>query len=296
MFRDREKGQLLNSLSNNVSSLVHGHVGCGKTTLLQSTIEEFNSGSSVKAVYVDATLYQTTNSILQEILSTVSPLSTIPKSNSQLIHRLAAKVKRTGMIVCMDHFERVKEVSIVDKLLSLGIGLILVPEDSEIFKRLSKSAGSRIASSVHIPGYTEDQVSDILLDRAQSALKQGSYTKSLIKKIAERSKGNVALGISLLKACVAKAESENRKSILESDIPGSIVENPRLTDDEQTIFEILKDKVRVPASKLYRIYSETAKYPKGTRAFREYMRRLRAMGLVKAVGEKRWRIYEFCGE
>lgn len=104
------------------------------------------------------------------------------------------------------------------------------------------------------------------------------------------------MGISLLRACVTKAEGQNRKSILESDIPASIVNNPKLTDDERTIFEILKGKGRVPASKLYRIHSKIAKYPKGRRAFREYIRRLRAMGLVRAIGEKRWRIYEFCGE
>lgn len=296
LFRDNEKAQLLRFLSNNVNTFIHGPVGSGKTTLLKSTIEEFNSGNSTKAVYVDATLYQTTNSILQEILSTVSPLSTIPKSNSQLIHRLLARAKRTKMIVCIDHFERVKEVSVVDKLLSLGIGLVLVSQDKGCFKRLSKSTRSRIASSLRIPKYTQDQVRDILFERAEMALKEGCYGKSFIKKIAERSKGNIALGISLLKACVTKAEGEKRKSILESDIPASIVNNPKLTDDEHTIFDILKGKGRVPASKLYRIYSELAKYPKGRRAFREYMRRLRAMGLVRAIGEKRWRIYEFCGE
>lgn len=130
MFRDKEKAQLLRFLSNSIKTFIHGPVGSGKTTLLKSAIEEFNSGSNTKAVYVDATLYQTTNSILQEILSTVSPLSTIPKSNSQLIHRLLARAERTRMVVCIDHFERVKEVSVVDKLLSLGIGLILVSEDS----------------------------------------------------------------------------------------------------------------------------------------------------------------------
>jgi Cdc6-like AAA superfamily ATPase len=296
LFRDEEKAQLLNSLSNNVNTFVHGSVGSGKTTLLKSVIEEFNSGNGVKAVYVDATLYQTTNSILQEILSSVSPLGTIPKSNSQLIHRLNAKASRTKMIACIDHFERVKEVSVVDKLLSLGIGLVLVSDDEKYFKRLSRSARSRIANSFQIPKYTQDQVSDILLDRTLSALKQGCYEGSLIEKIAERSKGDAALGISLLKACVTKAESDNRKSITESDIPGSVVNNPKLTDDEQMIFEILEEKRRLPASKLYRLYSEAAKFPKGRRAFREYMRKLKTMGLVRAIGEKRWRIYEFCGE
>jgi Cdc6-like AAA superfamily ATPase len=73
LFRDEEKAQLLNCLSNNLNTFVHGPVGSGKTTLLKSVIEEFNSGNSVKAVYVDATLYQTTNSILQEILCKISP-------------------------------------------------------------------------------------------------------------------------------------------------------------------------------------------------------------------------------
>jgi len=59
--------------------------------------------------------------------------------------------------------------------------------------------------------------------------------------------------------------------------------------------ELMKERKRLPASRLYELYVERAEKAKSERTFREYMRRLRAKGLVRAIGEKRWRVYEFCG-
>jgi len=93
LFRDKERLKLLKFLLNGINTFIYGTVGSSKTTLLKSIIEELNSVNNAKVIYVDATLHQTTNSILREVLSSISPLSAISKSNSYLINRLKEKLR-----------------------------------------------------------------------------------------------------------------------------------------------------------------------------------------------------------
>jgi len=51
----------------------------------------------------------------------------------------------------------------------------------------------------------------------------------------------------------------------------------------------------LPASILYDFYVQNTRHPKGERSFRNYMENLCSKGLVKAIGEKRGRIYEVVG-
>ena len=292
LFREEEKAKLLRALLNDVNTFIYGPSGSGKTALLKLTIEEFNSMNKARAVYVDAALCQTTNSILKEILSNLNPLSAIPRSNSYLIERLRRMGKR--MTVCIDHFEQLKDASVIDKLLSLGITVILVSNSRASFERLSRYAVSLIPNFLHVARYTDEQVYRILAERARQALSEGCCKSTIISSIAERSGGNATLAISLLKACIARAESENRRIVREPDIPNPINEQ-KTRDDEQILLELMKERKRLPASKLYELYVERAEKAKSERTFREYMRRLRAKGLVRALGEKRWRVYEFCG-
>ena len=114
-------------------------------------------------------------------------------------------------------------------------------------------------------------------------------------KIAERSDGNVTLALNLLRASVVKAEMEKRERISVEDIPNFIEENSELNEDELILLEILRKHKRVNGSELYSLYYKRSKDPKTPRSVRNYMQSLRAKGLVRCIGAKRWRIYEFKG-
>jgi len=48
----------------------------------------------------------------------------------------------------------------------------------------------------------------------------------------------------------------------------------------------------LPARRLYDFYIQNTRHPKSERSFRNYMESLCSKGLVKAIGEKRGRVYE----
>ena len=292
IYRESEISALLNSMEI-TNTFLFGPSGTGKTLILKKAIEEFNSINK-KAIYIDCSLYQTTNAIFQEILFSLGSIIS-SKSNYDLTKRLRSKISHLGIkvVACLDHFEYLKEIETLNRLLSLGIGLVIVAQTKDALKRLDRRVRSTITNTIEVKSYTDEQTFEILLNRAQEALVEYSYSEDTIRKIAEVSKGNISFALNLLKTLAIKAETEGKESIdnLELDIePDCTHEN--LSEDERILLEILRENKVLPAGKLFDLYLQKANFPKSERSFRNYMRRLCVKGFVKSVGKKRGRFYE----
>ncbi len=292
VFREKDRKRIISFIKNGISTFIYGPIGSGKSILMRSIAKELES----RLIYVDSTLAQTTNSILKEILSQINPLNTIPKTNSVLIDKLRRHLRANRLTVCLDHFQHVKELDVVDKLISMNANVVLVAEDRKEYFRLSKFARMNITNLFEIKPYSTEQVFSILAERARLALRDGSYDQELLMEIAKRSKGNVTMALSLLRASIVRAEMENREKVSTEDIPNFVDENQELSDDELILLEILRERKRVKGSELYKLYYRKSKNPKTPRSVRKYMQSLKAKGLVRCIGAKRWRIYEFKGD
>jgi len=293
LHREKELAQLSNAIGF-VNTFVHGPIGLGKTLLLKHVIDDYNTTKRGRAIYIDCSLYQTTNAIFHEILTALNSI-VVSKSNYELTKRLRVKLRRldSPVTICLDHFEHLKEAETVNRILSLGLGLVMVSDSIDAYTRLKPEAKSSIANIIEIPGYTIDQAFDILNDRAEQALEQYTYSEDTIRKIAGISQGNITLAFGILKTLALKAESQNKKSLddvefnFEIDCP-----DEKLSRDEKIIVGILKEWKSLPSGRLYDFYTEKAKHPRGERSFRNYMQNLCRKGYVKIIGEKRGRIYE----
>jgi hypothetical protein len=71
------------------------------------------------------------------------------------------------MTVCLDHFERLKEIETVNRLLSLGIGIVTVSENYEAYRRLNSVGKANIINILEIHDYSDGQAFDILKQRAR---------------------------------------------------------------------------------------------------------------------------------
>jgi len=290
-FRESEISQLQSAIINQVHTFLHGDVGIGKSTLVKHVIPEFKG----RSIYIDCGLYQTTNAILREILSALSSL-VMSRSNYDLLKRIREKTKNGKFLVCVDHFEHLKEVGVVSKLVGLGIIVILVADKEESYLRLDLQTRSSFTNMLKIAPYSSEQSLAILSERARLSLKEWTYSDSLLKKIAVQCKGNISLGLNLLRTAALKAESENRAKIEESDIPEIDCPESELNQDEKTLLQILQEQKSLPSSRLFVLYCEKTRYPKGERSYRNYMKDLCVKGLAKSFGDKTGRIYEIAQE
>lgn len=293
VHREKELAQLSIAI-NVVNTFVHGPVGSGKTSLLKQVIDHCNTANNIRAIYIDCSLYQTTNAVFHETLTTLNSI-VVSKSNYELTKRLKSRIRQLEcpITICLDHFEHLKEIETLNRILSLGLTLIIVSETYDSYRKLNQTLKASITNLMEIANYTADIIFEILLNRAEEALEKYTYSEETIRKIAEASSGNVTLALNLLKSQALKAESEGKSSIedvelnFENDCP-----NDKLNDDERVLVKILEEWKSLPGGRLFEFYRGQAKYPKGERSFRNYMESLCLKGLVRMVGEKRGRIYE----
>lgn len=294
LHREKELAQLKTNTVNSVNTFIYGPCGSGKTLLVKKAIQNYSSAKA-RAIYIDCSLYQTTNAILREMLSDRPVFS---RSNYDLLKRLCERVRNLKLIISLDHADRLKEVEIISKFISLGFTVILVSGSEDFLHSIDPWTRSNIACTIKLEGYTTEQTFKILKERAEQALVEGSYTDDLIRNIAEKSKGNIALAINALKTCALKAEVEGKKTVEDAGVDAVLIEYDcpeKMTPDEKILLKILKEWKSLPASRLFAFYREKASYPKGERSFRNYMQSLCSKGLAKALGDKRGRIYEICG-
>jgi len=135
--------------------------------------------------------------------------------------------------------------------------------------------------------------------RAREALVESSFTDELFSEISERTNGDMTLAINVLRTAALKAQSEKRKKIEVSDlaeIPYRLGNPMNLSEDEKVILDILGEKKRLLSGELFVLYGQRAVPSKGERSFRNYIESLCAKGLVRAIGDKRGRVYEIVNE
>jgi len=291
LHREKEYSLLLNNLANHINTFIIGKCGSGKTTLLRKALADFNSSRQGQARYIDCSVFQTTYSILKEII----PKSefVLYRSNYELTKELLKQTREAKFTVGLDSFENLQKKELIAKFMSLGLNVILVSEDEDSFFALSENVRSNIPSTIKFVEYASEHTFDILKDRMEKALVKWGCSEALVKKIAERVKGNIALGINTLKVAAFNAENAKKRAIEEGDVPEIDLDCPEeLSKDEKILLKVLQQWKTLPSSRLYTFYRENVKNPKGDRAFRNYMQSLCSKNLVKALGEKRGRFYE----
>jgi len=290
LHRENELQQVKNNIENRINTLIVGPVGSGKTTLVKRVIKDVNA-EDIR--YIDCTLYDTSFSVLKEILPSARLI--LQRSIYELIKRLAEEMRRKRLWICFDNFVRLKEIDIVGKVMSLGANVVLVSNVERDAEVLNQNVLSNIPSIIKLPNYSIEQSIDILRERATEALIKSSFTDELLAEVSERARGNMKLAINLLRAAAYKAQSEERERIGNADLPETLyaLDNPgNLKRDERTILEILEEKKRLSSGELFDLYRQQTCPAKGERSFRNYMENLCSKGFVKATGVNRWRTYE----
>lgn len=163
VYREKELSQLIANIKNSVNTLIVGAAGIGKTTLVKLAIDKAKTG-----IYVDCALYQTTYSVLKEIIPNSRLI--LYRSNYELLKELWKKTRASRLTICLDHFENLKDKDMIGKFMSLGLNVILASDNEDAIFMLNGSVRSNIPSIIRLQPYTVDQAFDILKNRAELAL------------------------------------------------------------------------------------------------------------------------------
>lgn len=289
MFREKELQQFVNNLKNRINTLIIGPVGSGKTSLVRLGIEQIEE--KIEFHYVDCAIYDTQYAVLREILPRTQLM--MYKSVYELIKYLSTVVKQNKkkMVVCFDNFNRLKEPEIVKKIINLGVHVVMIGRVERDHMVLTENVITYIPSLLRLRNYSKGECLAILRDRAKKAITPSAHSDKILEIIAEKTHGNIARALGILKFLCLQAEVTEKNSL--DEIDHEIFHNPvYLNNDEQMLLRIIENNKKVGSNKLYKEYASYAVIPKGKRCFSKYMWNIAALNMVKAFGRNSGRVYE----
>jgi len=294
LHRDKERAFLLSNMKALANTIVTGRYGSGKTTLVKAALRNYNELREGKAVYIDCAIYQTTYSILKEVLPKGDLV--FCRSNYELIRELRKYAKSSKLVIALDNFDQLKEKNLIARFMSLGMCVFLITDNEQNAATLNTNIRSNVSSTLTFTKYETEQAVEIMRTYAEKGLNRWCYTDDVLRAIAVKVDGNITLGLNVLKAAVLKAQNEGKRSIEPADIVfKEDCVGTDVTLDQKLILDIMREWRSLPASQLYRSYLEKVTHPKGDRAFRNYVHELCMKGMLKAIGDKKGRVYEYIG-
>ncbi|MGQ9469903.1 MAG: Cdc6/Cdc18 family protein [Nitrososphaerales archaeon] len=276
-----------------------GPSGTGKTTLAKWILESYFKEISC---YVNCWKYRSTHDVLCEILRGLGLIVHGREYTSDLVTRLENLAKKKRLIICLDEVDQLNDFDVLCTLARNEFGLILASTHYHALMNLPSRIKSSLAlTEIEFPSYKPDELFDILKDRVEFSFKPNSLKDELIKIVSVMAEGDARVGLEILRRAGKKAEDKNLRKVTIEEIKQAAKEAKRfkasyftskLNEHQKIIYEILGRKKRMLLGELYREYCKLVKNPVVDRAYRNYMKRMVELGLVKVEGFGRWKIYE----
>ncbi len=292
------------------NTFIFGPSGIGKTAVVKFVFREFESYSGIKTVYINCWDFNTTQAILTEIVLRLGfPVPRRGWAKDEILSRLIEILEKSkkGLIVCLDEIDQLifKSQEVLYDLLRLNqyvknpIGIVFVSNNPHVFANVEQ----RIKSSLNIEEiefkpYSLMEMKDILEERIKEGFFKVEKGVSLIVANHAVKKGSdVRVGLECLLKAGRIAEEENAdilkvehvKKVLKEvkEVKPKILKE-RISETEKEILKILEEKRSFTSGELYKVYSNKTENPITQRRFREFLKHLASIGLIK-IKEKKTR-------
>ncbi len=276
-----------------------GPTGTGKTSVAKWILDTHFQGQSA---YVNCWKYQTAHDVLSELLLTFQVPVFGRESTSDLATKFEKIARKKRVIVFLDEADRVRDAGVFYHIIKSGAGIILAfTRPHSLFHLPSRLKSSMPLTEVEFPRYLPDELNAILKDRVEYSLRPEGLALPLLKLIGKLASGDARVALEIARRSAIKAEQRNARRIALADVKAASIEANRLrlgyflsklNDHQLAIYEILKNRGELDSGSLYRAYRRDVGEPVVDRAYRKYMRKMIELGLVRAKGLGRWRIFE----
>jgi len=276
-----------------------GPSGTGKTTLARWILESYFKEISA---YVNCWKYKTTHEVLKEVLLSFQIPVHGRESTGELIKHIESLTRKKRIIICLDEVDQLNDFDILYTLARNGVGLILASTHYHALIDLPSRIKSSLAlTEIEFPAYKQDELFDILKDRAEFSFKPNSIRKELIKVASVAAEGDARIGLEILRRSGKKAEDKGLKEVTMEEIKQAISEAKKtktsfmlskLNEHQRITYQILAKKRTMTSGALYEEYCKLVSNPVVDRTHRNYMKRMADLGLVKTEGSGRWKRFE----
>lgn len=308
--RDGQKQELANCLrpvtvnKKPRNAFLYGPCGTGKTLLVQWMLRELEGHTSrARTAYVNCWKRNTTHAALTEILSQLDIYVNYRQATTDLLKLVEKESNKKQLVVCMDEVDALESSELLYDLARSGVGIIMVSNDAYALMDMDQRVKSSInAEGIEFPAYSDEDVFEIIRERAKYGLVPGAVKETILRMIARLSQGDARIAIETLRRAALIAEDNDRDGITADDVKKAFSSTrmlrksealKKLNDHEKTLYSLMEKHKKLGTKELWNKYEKAVSKPASQRSYRNYMNHLVRLGLVKATGELTGREYEF---
>lgn len=279
--------------------LIYGPPGTGKTTMARYVVEKMNEYMDVQSGFCNCWRYSSRFRIYKQLLEDMGA-KMIHRSGTptdKLVDRFESRVRKRPSVVILDEADQIEDENVLYDMTRYNrTGLIMIANQENVFYNLDQRIRSSLSSrkNIRFRAYTEEELMDILRDRRQWSLRDGSVTDGQLRKIARNASGDARVAINSLRISAEEAEEEALEQIQDNHIMDAVPEAVEMTesesleklnDDQKVLYEIIKKKETVKSRELYDSYRDEVERPKVDRTLRNYLSEMEKYRLIDSRGK-----------
>ena len=284
-----------------VNAWLHGSPGSGKTTVARWVVDETCSSPVRIGVYVNCWQHRTLYSVLQAIIDELRILRAEAQDTELKFDRIRQALRGRPAVVILDEIDRPmpsQREEIIYGLLNLpNTGVVCLANSRQALATLDERVRSRLSPAViEFPAYSDEQVAEILADRARHALMHGSWSPDIIRHIAAAAEGDARMAIQALRQAAASAEQTGSEGIDSQSVHHFLrqwqtvqqeAKLAGLSEHERIIQRLVAEHAPVSTTRLRELYiAHCRKHdlaPMARRTFSKYLSRLSACGILEVA-------------
>lgn len=288
------------------TTMITGPTGSGKTCISRYVVKKLHKENpDITSVYVNCWQHYNRYKALFKVLDGLERTYDIHRQSTPrdvILERLREH-DESNAVVIFDEVDQLEDENILYELNRLPqyTLVLIVNRVDELLAVVDDRLSSRLRGSerIHFNQYTDDELIDILSNRAKHAFDPGVVGKRELSIIAEKAGGDARYAITTLRLAARRAERMGESRITRETARDAVPEARRelrqkdiesLTPHQQIVYEIIEEGDEVSPGDLYREYRRRVKNPKSERTLRNYVAKMEQYNLVETHGSTRDRI------
>ncbi len=278
---------------------LYGDPGTGKTGTARYVLQKLQQESGIKGIYVNCWQHDSLYSILDYLTAELRILRAEEQRTARKLEKFQQYIKEDPFILILDEMDKPppqERSSIVYTFCCLPkVGLINISNSCDPLFELDARVRSRLNPVLVVfKNYSCEELTAILTERAEEALREGSFDAENLSQIAELACGDARMALQTLKKAAWLTESGGVRKIADSHVRkawSSTRELKRqyqlgkLTKDHRMLYDIVKYQGEILSSDLRHLYllecSRARRRPIAERTFSDYINDLKRAGLAQ---------------
>jgi Cdc6-like AAA superfamily ATPase len=277
---------------------LYGPPGTGKTTAAKCVLNELEDKHGIRCIYANCWETPTYFSLLEKMIRDLRLLGAERLSNPYRMERIEKHLHARPLVIILDEVDKPspkeRDTIIYNLCAMSNVTLVCICNSRYFFLSLDRRIRSRLHPVLlEFKAFTNEDLIEILRDRADSGLGNGIVNDLVLAKIARSARGDARVAIQALLHSAARAERSRSTCVSSEDVDEPIEAGDclkrkyllaKLTDHHKVIYDLIQNHPDISSAQLWRDYLSSCRRarvrPAAARTYLLYLKTLSDLGLV----------------